>query len=281
VILFDGGFDFWIIGPTADFKATGRGTFDGPNMSDHVPQRAVDNLDQIKLWLDTCVQNHELCHTWLTKLDSREHRPSRILELMSDRVTLCCDLDNIKDFKYLTLSHIWGTDASQQLRLTTSRLEEFQVWIPMSEFPDLFKEAIRITHHLGFKYLWIDSLCIIQDSISDWEIEASRMAAVYSNAVASIAFLFPPREGFVKPREDPRTIAPCIIRTGIAHSNAVYVALSARNHMGWRSSKEWPWSSRAWVSCPHTVHSVVVQYNVDFDYRVWNLSDYVTDTHVL
>lgn len=114
-------------------------------------------------------------------------------------------------------------DPSQQLRLTASRLKEFQVSIPMFNLPGLFKEAIRITQYVGIKYLWIDSLCIIQDSISDWEVEAPKMATVYSNAVASIAFLFPPEQGFVKPREDPRKTTPCVIRRGTTRKTAIYL----------------------------------------------------------
>ncbi|KAI0433111.1 heterokaryon incompatibility protein-domain-containing protein [Xylaria sp. FL1042] len=49
-----------------------------------------------------------------------------------------------------------------------------------------FQDAIMITRLLGFRYLWIDSLCIIQDDTADWQREASRMAHVYSQAHLTI-----------------------------------------------------------------------------------------------
>jgi hypothetical protein len=53
--------------------------------------------------------------------------------------------------------------------------------------PRNFRDAINITRMMGFRYLWIDSLCIIQDSPEDWEMEAARMGDVYANASITIA----------------------------------------------------------------------------------------------
>ena len=50
-----------------------------------------------------------------------------------------------------------------------------------------FQDAVIISFKLGVRYLWIDSLCIIQDSISDWQQESSRMNLVYQNALFTIA----------------------------------------------------------------------------------------------
>lgn len=76
-----------------------------------------------------------------------------------------------------------------KLCLTQTRLMEIQCSIPAAELPELFQEAARVTHFLGFQYPWIDSLCIIQDLASDWAFEAERMATIYSHAVCNIAFL--------------------------------------------------------------------------------------------
>ncbi|KAN0091955.1 HET domain containing protein [Hyaloscypha variabilis] len=48
-------------------------------------------------------------------------------------------------------------------------------------------DAIIITQKLGLEYIWIDSLCIIQDDASDWEIESALMGDVYGNATITIA----------------------------------------------------------------------------------------------
>lgn len=89
---------------------------------------------------------------------------------------------------------MWGTDHSQQLQLLKGNLVEFQREVPLEKFnaSSTFKEAVRVTLALGHHFLWIDSLCIVQDSTEDWKYEAGRMATVYGNATCNLAFLFPP-----------------------------------------------------------------------------------------
>jgi hypothetical protein len=58
--------------------------------------------------------------------------------------------------------------------------------IPMTILPQTFRDAISITRRLGVQYLWIDSLCIIQDSEEDWERESSMMGSVYQNGMCNI-----------------------------------------------------------------------------------------------
>jgi hypothetical protein len=144
---------------------------------------------------------------------------------------------------------MWGTDASKQLRLTTSTLPRFQTAIALEELPDIFKEAIRITRYLGFRFLWIDSLCIVQDSESDWTAEANMMSTVYNNAVCTIAFLFPPQVGFMQSREDPRALTPCIAREPTESKRGIYVVPTKQNNLWSLRSRHgnWPLSSRAWT----------------------------------
>ena len=52
--------------------------------------------------------------------------------------------------------------------------------------PALFQDAIITTWKLGIQYLWIDSLCIIQNSKEDWEAESAKMGSVYRNAYCTI-----------------------------------------------------------------------------------------------
>jgi hypothetical protein len=50
-----------------------------------------------------------------------------------------------------------------------------------------FRDAICIARNLGFQYIWIDALCIVQDSLDDWATESSKMAQVYGNASLTIS----------------------------------------------------------------------------------------------
>ena len=70
---------------------------------------------------------------------------------------------------------------------TKSSWAKLTVNIPFRDLPPLFQDAIIITRQLGLRYLWIDSLCIIQDSLRDWETEAAKMASIYQNSYVTIS----------------------------------------------------------------------------------------------
>ncbi|KAJ4865530.1 heterokaryon incompatibility protein (HET) domain-containing protein [Trichoderma breve] len=59
--------------------------------------------------------------------------------------------------------------------------------IPYRALPKTFQDAVTVTRALGVPYLWIDSLCIIQEDEKDWETEAIRMEEVFSFAYCTIA----------------------------------------------------------------------------------------------
>ncbi|KAL6700888.1 heterokaryon incompatibility domain-containing protein [Trichoderma pleuroticola] len=86
---------------------------------------------------------------------------------------------------YIALSHSWGN--TMPIQLIASRLAEFTSGIAFSDLPATFRDAAALTLELGVSYLWIDSLCIIQDSASDWLHEAQRMASVYAFSHLTIA----------------------------------------------------------------------------------------------
>jgi hypothetical protein len=86
---------------------------------------------------------------------------------------------------YVALSHCWGSGTP--LVTTTVTLEDRQTVIQFNELSKTFKDAVNVTRRLGIRYLWIDSLCIIQDSKEDWAREASRMSDVYNNATVTIS----------------------------------------------------------------------------------------------
>jgi hypothetical protein len=253
-----------LVGPPHD------NIFEIPFKVRHVPRQPTDHLDQIQDWLHVCRSHHDRCRNWCSSLGFQNIRPTRVLELSQSGVRLRCDTGAIEDFEYIALSHMWGKDTPNQPRLTVSTLQEYQLNVPSDALPDIFSEAIRVTRYLGLKYLWIDSLCIIQGSKSDWTIEASMMSAVYSNAVCVIAFLFPPRgsstqirstnRGYFETRpeyqsripptqvrNDPRSSTPCIIREPTAARTGICIVSDEHDEVLRKSFQEWPWASRAWT----------------------------------
>ncbi|KAL1607629.1 hypothetical protein SLS60_002563 [Paraconiothyrium brasiliense] len=86
---------------------------------------------------------------------------------------------------YIALSHCWG--RSQSFRLLRENIAAHKKGIELGSLPQTFKDAVALTRKLSVCYLWIDSLCIIQDDVDDWRKEAALMADVYSNAYLTIS----------------------------------------------------------------------------------------------
>lgn len=123
----------------------------------HIPLSSNDNTECLREWLESCLKDHSICRPADNEPTALRTRPERMLAIDGDKVKLICDWPGTKDSKYLALSHMWGSDCRQQLRLVLSRLDEFQEDIPWAELPFIFKEAIRIGRQIGYNYIWIDS----------------------------------------------------------------------------------------------------------------------------
>jgi hypothetical protein len=80
-----------------------------------------------------------------------------------------------------------ATRNTPPLTTTNRILEERKKKISLHSLPLSFLDAINITRRLGLRFLWIDSLCIIQDSREDWLKESSDMGRVYQEAFLTIA----------------------------------------------------------------------------------------------
>lgn len=141
------------------------------------------SFDRLKGWLRACNKHHgPSCRTW--SLLSAP-LPTRVLDVgdTSDHIRLIEPYQ--QRGKYMTLSHRWG--GRDVIKTTTATLGERKARIPLRDLPRTFADAVTICRRLGVRYLWIDSLCIIQDSRDDWEREAERMANIYANSYLTIA----------------------------------------------------------------------------------------------
>ncbi|CZR56181.1 uncharacterized protein PAC_06069 [Phialocephala subalpina] len=113
---------------------------------------------------------------------------------------------------WATLSHCWG--GSALMVTSTHTLEEHTREIPMDRMPQTFLDAVNITRELGIEHLWIDSLCIVQDSEEDWVNESSKMAQVYRYSILNIAAEASRNagDGIFKPRTFRRLLAKFPLR---------------------------------------------------------------------
>lgn len=104
---------------------------------------------------------------------------------------------------YVALSYCWGGPQPVTLNGTSQR--DLEAGISVDRLPATLKDALRIAHEIGIRYIWIDSLCILQDDASDKEHEIARLSSYYSRATVTIcaASAASCREGILKTGREP------------------------------------------------------------------------------
>jgi Heterokaryon incompatibility protein (HET) len=148
------------------------------------------------LWLLDCQQSHKPCNALHKQQNLTSARdiflPTRLIDIGTSHDTAIKLVHTIDILakespipRYVTLSHCWG--GSSLLQLKKSSLAAFQRKLPIGEFPKTYVDAIEVSRALGIRYIWIDSLCIVQDDTDDWRREAARMSEVYSHSFVTIA----------------------------------------------------------------------------------------------
>ena len=137
-------------------------------------------LNYSQQWLESCT-THEECK-------SSGYLPTRLIDASRfPEANLClCNGENLpKDTKYLTLSHCWGGNLS--FRLLESNLSAMGRAISFEDLPKTFQDAVKVVRNLDASYLWIDALCIVQDSAEDWRRESAKMGMVYANSYCNLS----------------------------------------------------------------------------------------------
>ena len=134
--------------------------------------------DNIIAWanrqLKECSNNHADCEGKFIHVEARSYLPRRLLDLSTSSIRLVAsaNLTEPVAVKYVALSHCWGGAIGSSL--LSGNLDDMRGG-KVRSLPNSFRDAIAITRSLGFQYLWIDSLCIVQDDKKEWETESTNM----------------------------------------------------------------------------------------------------------
>ncbi|PQE19070.1 heterokaryon incompatibility protein [Rutstroemia sp. NJR-2017a BBW] len=170
---------------------------------------------KILAWCGDCTRDHEPCsrtnndETWL---------PSRVIDVgpLDGPVQLKLLETRGCTGKYITLTHRWTT-KTEASGTTAANLERRMWSIDINELSKTFRDAIDVTRKLHVQYLWIDALCIVQDSREDWRREAKNMASIYELAWLNIAgAASEDMEGRLFMERDSRCSRPCRLPTALS-----------------------------------------------------------------
>lgn len=146
------------------------------------PIGPADSVASIRNWFERCNSSHTTCagaNFGVAAMPTRladvgeEGKAPRLVETVGSVS------------QYPALSHRWG--GACIIQTTQANMEKHKQIIPLEDLCATFRDAIAMTKKLGYQFIWIDSLCIIQDSPVDWEREAACMATIYQNATLTPA----------------------------------------------------------------------------------------------
>jgi hypothetical protein len=147
---------------------------------------SFESLNDIHYWLRECDMSHIRCAQ--RRRERVRQTPTRLLQVQpfepSSKVHLRQAAQIPENARYATLSHCWG--QYMPVKLQRGTFQAFLDGIDVDRLPLTFQQAIVLTRSLGIEYVWIDSLCIIQDDENDWANECTRMTSVYMNSFINI-----------------------------------------------------------------------------------------------
>ncbi|CEI39976.1 hypothetical protein FVEN_g2238 [Fusarium venenatum] len=220
-------------------------------LKQHASTLNSQNLQLASKWIKKCVRSHHICKAYQSQQSG--WRPTRLVHVGSEsqqpRLIVLSE-DSIAA-PYVALSYSWGSGYSATLCL--ENVHDFQKEIPAESLPNTIQDAIAITKTLGYEYIWIDALCIIQDSKEDWIEQSSMMGDIYGSATFTLAAAGNPNvKDTMSCRRNPRAIRPCVANIkpntrylGLSYPWAIYPNQPER--LLANTINESPLSRRAWA----------------------------------
>ncbi|PMD32736.1 HET-domain-containing protein [Hyaloscypha variabilis F] len=199
-----------------------------------------------KQWMSECERNHPICKRWANSVSL----PTRVLDVGSESQPPRLVESLGRTGRYAALSHCWG--KAQPLTTTSENLSEHLIAIQLDQLPKTFKEAVLLAQRLDLQYIWIDSLCIIQDSEADWNTESAKMAEVYAGAVVTIAATSANdgREGLFVAKGAWNEAVPFSMANSHGEQTTIYIRSASNDHHVMSKNNLFdahPLSRRGWV----------------------------------
>ncbi|KAI0653373.1 heterokaryon incompatibility protein-domain-containing protein [Cubamyces menziesii] len=221
-----------------------------------------------KTCIEECVRGHPECQAITPYPMGRAPLPTRLIDCSDPHCLRIVETDPAMRGTYIALSYVWG-DRAPAYRTTQSNLSRYTVKIDVV-LPQTILDAINVTRALGVYLLWIDGLCIVQDSEKDMHHELARMRDVYRNAYVTIDASSAAKvsEGFLQDRKlllMPYAILPFI--SPPSQSDGAQLGMVCVSQSGFRYS-----TSRDDEGSPDVNHTA---------FRGWCLQERLISTRLL
>jgi hypothetical protein len=201
----------------------------------------------VRAWITDCVRDHPEC-----QVSSKKSFPSRLLDVgaFDQQLLQCFLVDAVASMvEYVTLSYCWG--ESQPLLTTKVNLGAHKQGILISNMPTTLQQAVQISRALGYRYLWIDALCIVQDDPLEWKREALEMGNIHQQSICTIAATGSKSAegGLFLPRTDAQgaiaVAIPFVSEHGVEPQRYFSVQRARKGFSDLVQSSKW--NSRGWI----------------------------------
>jgi hypothetical protein len=173
--------------------------------------------------------------------------PSRVIDVttLSSGFVSIRPIDS-SQVDYVALSYCWG--GPQKRTLSQDVLVEWSTaGIAINSLSKTIQDAITVTHNLGVPYLWVDSLCVIQDSPEDLEKELVKMGLVYANALLTVVVADTiSSEGFLNPQKQWYDEVAPPFQLPVMSPDGADITLVAEEHREYSPDTR-PINRRAWT----------------------------------
>lgn len=175
------------------------------------------NYEVINDRVQHCNHHHPQCKASLSGKRFHDHHqwtslPKRLVDVGLGGYEESAKLVSTEGLRgqYIALSYCWKPGSVPEVMLTKQNLDRLHRGIQLARAPKTARDAISVVRNLGYRYIWVDSLCIIQDDNEDKQSELPRMGDIYMRALFVIAALGARDydEGLFPPREDQVVTLP-------------------------------------------------------------------------
>ena len=240
--------------------------------STHVSTASLAATNLAKEWIAECTTSHRKCAK-----AKGSSLPTRLVDVLSlskvgkVRIVDTQSISSDSDIQYVALSYCWGPKPT--FKLTKSTWEALSSGVAVETLPKTMQDAINFTQNINLGWLWIDSLCIVQDLKEDWNREALTMHQVYRDSFVTVAALGASScdEGLFALR-DPLLYSACHLFQTKQGENiyggqdpSIEILLDA-----------WPLHQRGWVTQERILASKTLNFG---PYLIWECREKTIDEY--
>ena len=216
---------------------------------DSMSTASASALEVARQWIDECSFNHMKCN--VNSEMSTSWKPTHLLDVSikgaggKQGLKLVDGLFLDPLTEYVTLSHCWGTGKG--VRLHKGTLKSLRQGVGVEGLPKTYREAAWVAKELGYRYLWVDALCVMHDSEQECLREIEMMGKIYGEATLNLAATgsMGDEQGLIRSRR-PESLSPGVVDVnGIGVQDGCYKLLRATV---WKDLVDKsPLSDRSWA----------------------------------